>query len=254
MIFLYISIATSIFLYAFIPLTTIFYERKQQFQLKKMIKEVRALRASHFRGYPFSNSDRDKFWLQIGGESLVVSLKEAVFFRLESYGDNLRLRRINLNEFIERSEGASIDVLGYPVKDRGILSFKPGLDVPLMVILNPFENLPWEDALDNALSGGHFFHSPLLTRSIMGGTLLSIFYLSLSVANGMPPGFIITNLILALFPLFPVIPPGIFFFIAALAFWKRQKQFPALISFLLMIAGNCFVLFQVFVMWIHHPG
>jgi len=245
MIFFYLSLIGAFLFYGIIPLCILLQEARRQHLLRSLLRSAADNPSLHFKGFRYSDPDDYKLWIQNEGQSALLKLKGAEFYRIseENPQEERDFKHISLSEFLNLSEGTAIDILGKAHRAEGIEVFAAQKNSPLFVILSNDPHNPWEEGLVKCLDERHYFHLPRMNRSFFLGAILSILFLSLSIIRGIPIGFIMVHIILALIPLFPLIPPGLLFYLLSLSLWRQKKALMGILSFAAMVAVNGFSLF-----------
>lgn len=245
MIFFYLSLAGAFLFYAFIPLFFLLQEARRQHQLSALLSSAVSNPSIHFKGFRYSDPEEGKLWIQNEGQSALLVLKGAEFYRIseENPQEERDFKHISPSEFLNLSEGTAIDILGKGCNVDGVGLYAAKKNSPLFVILSNDPKSSWNEGVRTCLDERHYFHLPRMNRSYFLGAIFSILLLSLSILKGIPTGFIMVHIILALIPLFPLIPPGLLFYLLALSLWRQKKALLGIMSFAAMAAANGFSLF-----------
>lgn len=245
MIFFYLSLGGAFLFYLLIPMVFLLQEAWRQYQLRELLPLVENDESYHFKGYRYSDPEDNNLWIQNEGQSALLKLKGAEFYRItgEETTEERDFRHIHLSEFLDISEGTAIDILGKSQNKEGVPFFSAEKKSPLFVLLSNDPKISWKDSLKSCLDERHYFHLPRMNRSFFLGAILNILFMSFSIIRGIPTGFIMVHIILALIPLFPLIPPGLLFYLLALSLWRQKKALWGIISFSAMVGANAFTLF-----------
>lgn len=245
MIFFYLSLGGAFLFYLCIPLFFLLQEAWRQFQMRELLSLGDSGESIHFKGYRYSDPEDHKLWIQNEGQSALLQLKGAEFYRISEQGslEERDFRHIYLTEFLDISEGTAIDIIGNSHNREGVLYFSAEKKSPVFVLLGNDPKKSWSESLKSCLDERHYFHLPRMNRSYFLGAILSILFMSLSIIRGIPTGFIMVHIIMALIPLFPLIPPGLLFYLLSLSFWRQKKAILGILSFAAMVGANAVTMF-----------